>query len=83
MYKLIVSPHAQKELKKIKKIYERAISAALEDIREDPYISKPLIEELIGKYTYKVGVYRIIYKINNKDKIVNILTAGHRARVYQ
>ena len=83
MYKLIISPHAQKELKKIKKTYEKAISLALQEIKEDPYSSKPLVNELTGQYTYKVGVYRIIYKINPRDKIVNVLTAGHRATVYK
>ena len=51
MYKLIISPHAQKELKKIKKTYERAISLALQEIQEDPFSSKPLVNELTGKYT--------------------------------
>jgi mRNA-degrading endonuclease RelE of RelBE toxin-antitoxin system len=39
--------------------------------------------ELTGKFSFRVGVYRIIYKVNKKDKVVDILTAGHRATVYE
>lgn len=83
MYKLIVAPRAKKELKKIKKIYESAISEAFQAIKEDPYTGKPLTEEFSGKFTYRVSIYRIIYTIDEKDKVVKILAAGHRGKVYK
>lgn len=82
MYRLIISPKAQKELKRIKKIYQPAVKLAFEDIKEDPQIGSSLDRNLTGTFSYRVGVYRIIYKINQDDKVVNILSAGHRGRVY-
>lgn len=82
MYKLIISPQVQKELKRIKKTHQIAINLVLQDIKETPLIGKPLTRELTGKFSYRVGVYRIIYKINKTDKVIYILTAGHRATVY-
>lgn len=82
MYKLIISPQAKKELKKIKEEFEVPIKLAFEEIKENPQTGKPLERDLSGKLSYKVNVYRIIYKINEKDKIVNILSAGHRSMVY-
>ncbi len=82
MYRLIISPQARKELKKIKASSKTAIRLVLEEIREDPNLGKPLTKDLNKKFSYRVGVYRIIYKVNSKDKIVNILSAGHRATVY-
>ncbi len=82
MYQLKLTGRAKKEFKNIKKIYEVAINSALQDIKEDPFIGKALTRELTGKFSLKIGVYRIIYKVNRKDKIVNILSAGHRATVY-
>jgi len=55
---------------------------AIEEIKEDPFTGKPLLRELFGKYSLKVGPYRIIYIVDKKDKIVKILTAGHRSIVY-
>ena len=83
MYKLHIASRAVKELRKISRIHQEAIISVFKELREDPFIGKPLTRELSGKFSYKVGVYRIIYKVNNQDKIVQILTAGHRSTVYQ
>ncbi len=82
MYRLIISPQARKELKRIKKAHQLAINLVLQDIKETPSVGKPLTRELTGKFSYRVGVYRIIYKVSKTDKVVYILTAGHRATVY-
>ncbi len=84
MYKLKITAKAKRKLKQISKIYQQqAVHAALEDIKNDPHLlGKPLTRELTGKFTYKIGVYRVIYKIKEKEKIVFILSVGHRATVY-
>ena len=83
MYRIIISPEAQKRLKTIAKIYRRATAEAIEALKDDPFLGKQLTRELTGKYSYRVGVYRIIYKVNKKDKQVNIIDAGHRSTIYQ
>ncbi len=82
MYKLAITPQAQKGLKRLKKADELPVKLALEDIKEDPMLGKPLDRELIGRFSYRIGVYRIIYLVNQQDKIIIILTADHRGRVY-
>jgi len=82
MYRIKTSRQAEREIKKLKKIYRAAISQAIEDIKDDPYIGKPLIREHRGRYSYRIRVYRIIYTINMIDKTVYIISAGHRATVY-
>lgn len=83
MYQIKLTGRAKKELKNIRKIYEVAINSAIEEIGDDPFAGKPLTRELAGKFCYKIDSYRIIYKINKKDKIINILTAGHRGTIYE
>src|SRR3990167_4160395 len=63
----------------LKKSHQYAILSAFEEIKEDPLIGKPLTRELTGRFSYRVGVYRVIYKINQKDQIIQVLSAGHRA----
>lgn len=83
MYKLIISPEAQKQLKTIKLQYKKdAVSEALEEIKDDPHVGKPLEDELSGRYAYKLGEYRIIYKFNEKDKTILVISAGHRGVIY-
>lgn len=81
-FKIVIFRPALAELKKLKKLHRVAISEAIKEIQEDPFAGKPLTEELQGKYSWRVGVYRIIYKINKKNKIVYIDSAGHRSKIY-
>ena len=83
MYQIIIAPQAQKELKVIKKSYGQSISLALQEIKDDPTIGKPLSKQLIGRFSYRVGIYRIIYKVNKKDKMITVISAGHREIVYK
>ena len=83
MYRILISPIATKRLKTIAKIYRKGIAESIESLKEDPMSGKPLVRELAGRYSYRVGFYRIIYKINKKDKIVYIIDAGHRSIIYQ
>lgn len=82
MYKLTLTARAKRELKDISRRYKDSISLIFEDLKEDPFLGKPLARELIGKYSYRVGVFRIIYTINKKDKTIQIITASHRSTIY-
>ena len=82
MFKIKLTAKAKRELRAISKLYKHSIAEAIEEIKEDPFSGKPLTNELIGRFSYKLGVYRIIYKISKRDKIVHILTAGHRSIIY-
>lgn len=82
MFEVRISTKAQKQIRQIKKSLQKAVVLALMELKEDPLLGKPLTRNLAGQYACKVGGYRIIYKVNKIDKIVNILSAGHRARIY-
>ena len=82
MFKIKLTAKAKRELRAISKLYKYTIAEAIEEIKEDPFSGKPLTRELIRKFSYKIADFRIIYKINKRDKIVDILTAGHRSVIY-
>lgn len=82
MWRIIISPKANKKLKNIKQLFRQDIADAINEIKEDPLIGKPLRRELAGRFTYKVRVYRIVYAINLQNKTIIILNADHRAVVY-
>ena len=83
MYSLTLSPRARKALRKISTLYKQEVVNAIEELKEDPFSGKALRDDLTKRYSYKIGVYRIIYTINQKDKLVSIISAGHRAMVYE
>lgn len=82
MYKLRISAQARRMLKQISRRRQKVALLAIKEIKEDPFAGKPLTRELTGRFSYRLGVFRIIYKVNKKDEVVEIITVGHRARVY-
>ena len=52
-------------------------------LSENPEVGKPLRYVLHGYLRVKVGKYRIIYRIKEKEKIVFIVAIGHRKTVYR
>jgi len=66
MYRLLLSKNSARFLDGIfnsdKKIFTR-LTAALDDIRENPFSGKLLSGNLKGYRSYRVGDYRIIYEI--------------------
>lgn len=83
MFKIKLTERARKELKKISKTHRLSIGQVLEELKDDPFMGKPLARELTRRFSYRIGVYRIIYKVNKNDNIIYILTVGHRFMVYQ
>jgi len=59
------------------------LDSAIRALEINPYAGKPLKGELAGKWSLRVGDYRIIYVIDEKQKIVILYNAKHRKAVYK
>jgi mRNA interferase RelE/StbE len=81
-YRVVVPKKVQKELNKIDVRYQPQILAAFLELSNNPYIGKKLEGEHKGEWSYRVGVYRIIFRIKNQELIVLIVKVGHRGGVY-
>jgi mRNA interferase RelE/StbE len=81
-YEIIFSDQALRQLKKLEKIVQGRIIAALERIRIRP---QAYVTKLVGDPCYKlrVGDYRIIMDIDNNKLTILVLKAGHRKNIYQ
>lgn len=85
MFSLDFSQKAKKFLKSLDKhIYERIVSR-IENLQENPV---PSDSKFIGRdkgekvFRYRVGDYRVLYKLKEKDKIVLITKIEKRSKVY-
>ncbi len=82
MFELRISPKAGKRIRQLKKQYQIEIVELLAEVKEDPLLGKPLTRDLARRFVFKFKDYRIIYKVNLKDQMIDILEADHRERVY-
>ncbi len=61
---------------------KRKVRAALEQIVADPHCGKALKDELQGLRSYRVGKFRIIYRVG-KSRTLDIVALGPRPRIYE
>jgi len=82
MYKIAIPRSAQKDLKKIDKLYKARILIALNILSKDPFVGKKLKGACDGQYSYRVWPYRIIYEIHKLEFAVIVIRVGHCQGVY-
>lgn len=63
-------------------LYQR-LARSLDDLAQDPFQGKALRGELRGRYSYRVGSYRILYLIRHRQLLVLIIDIGHRRDIYR
>ncbi len=80
-YEIIFSDKALRQLKKIEKNIQERIIAVLERVRIRP---EAYVTKLVGDPGYKlrVGDYRVIMDIDNKELHILVLKVGHRKNIY-
>jgi mRNA interferase RelE/StbE len=72
----------------LKNLPEKAATAAVEfiygSLSRNPYrISKPLRFELAGLRSARRGDFRILFRINSEQRVIEIVTLEHRSDVYR
>ncbi len=60
---------------------KRKIRAGIDAIREDPLAGKELREDLSGLRSFRVGRFRIIYRIRPR-RVIEVIAVGPRRTVY-
>jgi len=76
--------HAARSFHKLSREVQTRLSPSIESLKENP--RPPGSEKLKGAndaYRIRVGDYRILYEVKDKELIVYIIEAGHRREVYK
>jgi mRNA interferase RelE/StbE len=83
-YAVIYKPSADKALRKLPEKVQRRIAAATEALGEDP--RPPGSKKLEGAddfWRIRVGLYRVVYTIQDEALIVLVVRVAHRKDVYR
>ncbi len=83
MYRLHVLRRAIKDIAKLPPEYTRLVSQHIDELAEEP--RPPGAKKLRGRsdYRLRVGVYRILYDINDEANIVTVYRVKHRREAYR
>jgi mRNA interferase RelE/StbE len=81
-YTVIVSDGAQRDLERLDRSVARRIVARLEELREDPLrklgrlVNSPL-------YRLRVGDWRVIVDVDEREVRVLVIKVAHRRSIYR
>ena len=81
-YKTVLTNKAQKQLDKLSDNIAELIIESLFSLETNP---RPIgYKKLKGREGYKsrVGSYRVIYEIVDKELIIDVVAVGHRKDIY-
>ena len=82
-FQIRIREPARRAIERLDQSVKIRIRKALEKLRTTPYLGKPLSRPLSGYWSYRVGNYRIIYRIEEQELIVYVFGVGHRGEIYQ
>ena len=81
-YNVLITETAQKDLKNLDNDTKKRILEKLKYLLKDPIaFSRKLVNSKTGEYRFRIGDYRIIFDID--DKNIAILKIGHRKDIYE
>ena len=82
-YSVLIKKSAERDLRKIPKADLQRITQRIKDLATSPRPSGS--EKLAGQDSYRIrqGDYRIVYTVDDNQRLIEIIKIGHRREVYR
>ncbi len=84
-YSILITPAASREIRGLDRPVQRRIKAKLEELAHEPRPDG--VRKLQGAeadlYRVRLGDYRIVYKISDKELSVLVVRVRHRSAAYR
>jgi mRNA-degrading endonuclease RelE of RelBE toxin-antitoxin system len=84
-YDVEVVPRAGRDLEQLPgKIATACVEFIFTTLAANPYrVSKPLFRELAGQRSARRGSYRIVFRVNDDKRLIEVLRVSHRGHAYR
>ncbi len=81
-YNIIILPRVQKQLQRLPRDPYQHVRDAIRSLAQEPRPHGSV--KLTGRdgWRIRVGDYRVIYEIDDDDRVVTVLSVGHRRDIY-
>ena len=81
-FSIRIKESAAKELRRVAKPDRARIVAAIDRLAETPHLGTSLKGDLRGLRRIRVGDYRILYEVRDKELVVLVVRVAHRRDAY-
>lgn len=83
-WRVVAMPPARRQFDRLPIAVAAAVLETLQAIAENPKrLGKRLLFEHEGRYSARRGPYRIIYELEEAERLVRVIAIGHRRDVYR
>ena len=82
-YRLVYSQTSRNQARSLHPRIKAVVKKKIEGLKDNPYAGKALEKELSGYHSLRAKRFRIIYKVIEKENIIQIHYMGHRKDIYQ
>lgn len=86
MYRVELSREAERFYTRCDKPVAKKLDRCFSSLERDPFAGnnvKALKGSLAGAYRYRVGDYRVVYTVNDREVVVFVITIAQRGNVYE
>ena len=80
--RLRVPAHIEELIRGLHPDLKRKVRAALDELRTDPSAGKELRDELAGLQSYRLGRFRIVYRLGPR-RLIELIAIGPRRSIYE
>jgi len=85
MFEIELTDTAQRFYDQAPKPLIKKLDRCFEQLRHNPLRHpniKALTHALAGRFRYRVGDYRVIYRVDHARRLVSVIAIGHRSEIY-
>jgi len=86
MFEVVLSPDAGDFYGAAQRPLARKLARCFSQLENEPRRRnniKPLTGEFVGRLRYRIGDWRVIYRIDDRSKKVHVLVIGDQSEVYE
>jgi mRNA interferase RelE/StbE len=82
-YRIIYSETSRDQIRSLHPQIKPIVKSHIQNLKENPYLGKALERELSGYYSPSMRRFRVIYKIDDQNHLIQIHYVGHRRYIYE
>jgi mRNA-degrading endonuclease RelE of RelBE toxin-antitoxin system len=82
-YRILYSETSRNQIKRLHSQIKAVVKSKIKKLLGNPFTGKWLEKELSGYLSIRTKRFRIIYKIREEKRIVEIHHVGHRKDIYE